>query len=240
MGAPSECRPPPLPLWSPLCGVVTPNHNSIPDSPRTFSVASTMEQLADYEARGFLSRNDFLRLRDLANRGHLLQVQEELDRIETTSEVSTASSKPSSILYKKSAGRRNVQWSKRFEEKLLYSSQGHEEEPRRILEPTELGDTWNENQLQELFVEMCFFARLGFVQPPRCLPCTYRESLHHQSCESCDRWVVWRKDATTLLHPHRLEGNLVIVQCQAAKKLLQGQVVEGRRWNPTTKALEEA
>jgi hypothetical protein len=63
--------------------------------------------------------------------------------------------------------------------------------------------------IQNLFVEMCFFARLGFVQPPSCLQCTYKESLSENlrkatssavfsnSCPilNCQRWVVWRKDA---------------------------------------------
>jgi hypothetical protein len=108
-----------------------------------------------------------------------------------------------------------------------------------ILEPA---DVWkgaaefDEHQLQELFVEMCFFARLGFVQPPCCLQCTYRESIPKKAPKiDCQRWVVWRKDAEKLLHPNILDGNILIIQCHVARSLLAGESVDGREWDTEQK-----
>ncbi|GAX22284.1 hypothetical protein FisN_22Hh074 [Fistulifera solaris] len=110
-----------------------------------------------------------------------------------------------------------------------------------ILEPEDLwnGDVdFDEQQLQELFVEMCFFARLGYAQPPCCLKCAYKETKGQDRARSgppghpaCRRWVVWRKNADTLLHPNKLDGNILILRCNVAQKLLAGKVVGGRRWN---------
>ena len=89
-----------------------------------------------------------------------------------------------------------------------------------------------EEQMQELFVEMCFFARLGYVQPPCCLRCTYREALKDGNVQSqCPRWVIWRKDTDQLLHPNQMEGNLLMVQCRAAGRLLAGKTIEGYAWS---------
>lgn len=114
-----------------------------------------------------------------------------------------------------------------------------------ILEPEDLWSgnvDFDEQQLQELFVEMCFFARLGYAQPPCCLKCTYKETKGQDTTKdgssttppghpSCRRWVVWRKNADTLLHPNKLDGNILIMQCNVAQKLLDGKVIAGRRWN---------
>lgn len=116
-----------------------------------------------------------------------------------------------------------------------------------ILEPAEL---WNgpnrltEKQTQELFVEMCFFARMGFVQPPSCLQCSYKhskkENSAHKPSKKCTRWVIWRKDAHTLLHPKLLDNNLVVVPCHIAQDLLAGKEVDGQVWNAGRKQLISA
>jgi hypothetical protein len=119
---------------------------------------------------------------------------------------------------------------------------------RSIMEPS---DIWkgqallDEQELQELFVEMCFFARLGFVQPPCCLQCTYRESIMSSRPtkktttrppnKNCQRLVVWRRNAETILHPTELDGNLLIVTCQTARRLLAGETVEERVWDTELK-----
>jgi hypothetical protein len=109
---------------------------------------------------------------------------------------------------------------------------------KTIVEPEEFKKTLPEEQMQELFVEMCFFARLGFVQPPCCLQCSYRESVKEASPQmNCGRWVVWRKNAHSLFHPQELEGNLIVVRCNAARNLLAGDVVEGFEWDKTRKIL---
>jgi hypothetical protein len=143
--------------------------------------------------------------------------------------------------------------------------------------------------VQQLFVEMCFFARLGFVQPPCCLQCTYKESILEKHLRSqhninpdgilvqpnrnCQRWVAWRKDASTtgssltptttgdrtmggsrssassltssaspqsatnMLRPDTLEGNLIFIRCYAVRSLLDGEIVDGRVWDKSTKRL---
>ena len=101
-----------------------------------------------------------------------------------------------------------------------------------IVDVNDVATQIGEEQMQELFVEMCFFARLGYVQPPCCLRCTYREALKDGNVQSqCPRWVIWRKDTTQLLHPHQLEGNLLMVQCRAAGKLLAGKKIDGYNWS---------
>ena len=75
---------------------------------------------------------------------------------------------------------------------------------------------------KELFVEMCFFARLGYVQPPCCLHCLYQEAIEHSTTPNhdCERWVAFRKDTTIPLHPDFLADNIAFVPCSAVRKLL--------------------
>jgi hypothetical protein len=80
------------------------------------------------------------------------------------------------------------------------------------------------SHLSELFITMCFFARLGFIQPPCCLHCAY----HHASqattttaddsnnnnnndatttvsnISECYNLIPWRIDTSILLHPSQL------------------------------------
>ena len=109
-----------------------------------------------------------------------------------------------------------------------------------IVEPKDLSkiSDLSHAELEELFVEMCFFARLGFVQPPCCLKCTYRESMKDAVPNTqCPKWVVWRKSANLLLHPKQMDGNIVVVQCFAARKLLSGGTVDNFKWDKTKKIL---
>ena len=115
------------------------------------------------------------------------------------------------------------------------------------LEPSELKSVLkDDDKVKELFAEMCFFARLGFVQPPSCLRCTYKEGMMEQQDTAahakmnpppCQRWVVWRKNADLLLHPDTLGDNIVIFQCHAVRKLLIGKQVEGCIWDTNQKQL---
>jgi hypothetical protein len=124
-----------------------------------------------------------------------------------------------------------------------------------IVEPSQLwkssSDSLNPSLLQELFVEMCFYARLGFVQPPCCLKCTYRhahtttnnnnnnkEQTTSAASTACQQFVVWRKNATAVLHPGTLATNIVLVPCADAQKLLDGQVVSGYYWDAAKKRLQ--
>jgi hypothetical protein len=99
-----------------------------------------------------------------------------------------------------------------------------------IVEPHQLEKDLSSKELSELFVEMSFFARLGFVQPPCCLQCTYRESRKEAIPNThCGRWVVWRRNAKLMIHPNQLlhNGNLVVVKCTVARQLLAGKSIEG-------------
>ena len=112
-----------------------------------------------------------------------------------------------------------------------------------IVEPKDLCKTsdLSHAEIEELFVEMCFFARLGFVQPPCCLKCTYRESMKDAIPNTmCKKWVVWRKSANFLLHPKQMDGNIVVVQCHTARKLLSGETVDGYVWDKTKKLLVQS
>lgn len=107
-----------------------------------------------------------------------------------------------------------------------------------ILSAKDVAKQIGDEQIEELFVETCFFARLGFVQPPSCLKCAYRESIKGDSTTAkCNRWVAWRRDANHIIHPSYLLENTVFVQCHAARQLLAGQSVDFHQWDASKKAL---
>lgn len=293
---------PPTRKLSPLTRIVRKNGDSISinqqlteaekmDRYQADRAAETLtERLADYEARGWLRRKEYLRYREILNRQanarpYVEQISNELDNIanrrrqsvsaSVTSSQSgltdtTSMSKPTSILQKPSRSSapskskvRHVSWEDQSQdsndeddedEEMEEDKENEAEQTERtslILEPADL---WTghapvtEQQLQELFVEMCFFARLGFVQPPCCLQCTYKETMdsnhasgnnnnNNNNQEGCPRWVVWRRNTDTPLHPNRLDGNVVIMRCHVARSLLQGQQVAGTRWDEKSKRL---
>jgi hypothetical protein len=218
-----------------------------------------MQRLSEYESIGRLSRQEYSVFRKVLDKNpgskyHLQQITNELDKIakarpgaisSSQSTVTDHSEELHSILVhnKKDASQRKAHVS--WEDQDQSNDEEDDEEDDKennvgpssdsILEPADLwkrASAFDEQQLQELFVEMCFFARLGFVQPPCCLQCTYRESIHKKTPKTeCQRWVVWRKDAQKLLHPNRLDGNILIVKCHVARSLLAGENVEGREWD---------
>jgi hypothetical protein len=109
-----------------------------------------------------------------------------------------------------------------------------------IADPSDLSNDLSEHQISELFVETCFFARLGFVQPPCCLQCTYRESMKEAVPNTkCGRWLIWRRDAKHVLHPNHLCDNAIAVQCHAARRLLAGKTVDNHRWDNVNKIMVE-
>eukprot|EP00529_Nitzschia_sp_RCC80_P021122 CAMPEP_0113462392 /NCGR_PEP_ID=MMETSP0014_2-20120614/12064_1 /TAXON_ID=2857 /ORGANISM="Nitzschia sp." /LENGTH=403 /DNA_ID=CAMNT_0000354245 /DNA_START=118 /DNA_END=1326 /DNA_ORIENTATION=+ /assembly_acc=CAM_ASM_000159 len=112
------------------------------------------------------------------------------------------------------------------------SQQEHVELSRKtIVRPKELERIMNEHLVSELFVDTSFFARLGYVQPPCCMKCTYRESMMGTAPDlKCERWVVWRRNAKQTLHPKSFRDNSVIVKCRSARQLISGKFVEGFKW----------
>lgn len=110
-----------------------------------------------------------------------------------------------------------------------------------IVYPKDISNCLSEDAISELFVETCFFARLGFVQPPCCLSCTYKEALKsYKPVLQCQRWVIWRSDANKTLDPNHandMRDNAIVVQCQSARKLIAGKMVEGFQWDKRKKIL---
>jgi hypothetical protein len=119
---------------------------------------------------------------------------------------------------------------------------------KQVLSQTHTSNT-NSISVKELFVEMTFYARLGYVQPPCCLHCTYTEYYAQSSEEDvrehgkqpltnknidqtkstsgqydkphkCHRYVIWRKDTNLPLHPDTIATNIVILPCYLVRQLL--------------------
>ena len=92
--------------------------------------------------------------------------------------------------------------------------------------------------IQIRFLLQCFYARLGFVQPPTCLKCAHRKSTKkrnernaNNSGTSCNNLVPWRRDANKPLHPEGLGDNLVFVTCETAKSLIKGDAYPSIQWD---------
>jgi len=110
-----------------------------------------------------------------------------------------------------------------------------------ILPPRDLANVLSDHAVADLFVETCFFARLGFAQPPCCMSCTYKEALKGNIPNmDCSSWVIWRKNANRTFDPSNnanMADNALVVQCKTARKLVQGKMVEGYQWDSRTKML---
>mmetsp|Transcript_24951 Transcript_24951/g.39182 ORF Transcript_24951/g.39182 Transcript_24951/m.39182 type:complete len:136 (-) Transcript_24951:87-494(-) len=97
-----------------------------------------------------------------------------------------------------------------------------------------LGDaaTRSSESIDNLFITMCFYARLGFVQPPSCLKCAHRKAVKKtDDGASCNGLVPWRRDANMPLHPDGLGDNLVFVTCETAKRLIGGDAYPSIQWD---------
>mmetsp|Transcript_20853 Transcript_20853/g.28980 ORF Transcript_20853/g.28980 Transcript_20853/m.28980 type:complete len:367 (-) Transcript_20853:93-1193(-) len=129
-------------------------------------------------------------------------------------------------------------------DKYSYATAANQEDSatnKLILDPQE---AWEDQVIEDgthmeyLYVEMCFFARLGFIQPPYCLKCVYKECVDGQNSEEqCQRWVAWRKNANTLIHPLQLQDNIVLVRCHTARRLIKGEVIDSHEWDEVQKEL---
>lgn len=121
------------------------------------------------------------------------------------------------------------------EEEIVKPRLSYKETPlndRVILDSGDIMDQAPEDFLEHLFVEMCFFARLGFIQPPTCLRCLYMEAIEGMDEDlNCTTFCTWRRNANEALHPDALDGNLCLVECQAARKLINGEEVQDHYWD---------
>jgi hypothetical protein len=109
-----------------------------------------------------------------------------------------------------------------------------------IVPPASLSSALSDDDIATLFSETCFFARLGFIQPPCCMHCTYREAMQQAVPRlNCKRWVIWRRNANITLNPSNIGENTIAVQCHAARKLIAGNAVESYKWDRTKKIMVE-
>ena len=104
--------------------------------------------------------------------------------------------------------------------------------------PEDLEGRFSIEEVKDLFVGMCVYSRLGFLQPPCCLRCSYDnseddESKKRESNLKCQKPVVWRINASSshLLHPEKLKGNLMVIPCSSARSLLRGKSIQGKKWD---------
>jgi len=115
--------------------------------------------------------------------------------------------------------------------------------PKPVCTPAEVANTLGTKELENLFIDMSFYARLGFLQAPSCLRCAYREAhagtawKDALASQGCGRLVMWRKDTALPIHPDNLQANAAIVPCQSAKALMRGESVGGVHWDKTTQKL---
>ena len=86
---------------------------------------------------------------------------------------------------------------------------------------------------EDIFVGTCFFARLGFLQPPSCVRCAHHAAMKGSAAskEECHDLVAWRIDAKTELHPEELDGNVVFLA------LVDGKMCPSVRWDARKKRL---
>jgi len=120
--------------------------------------------------------------------------------------------------------------------------------------------------VETLFVEMCFFARMGFAQPPCCLACAHAVVKHDDDTDGaqkdisdsekrkrrkeeekkimekridCKRLVLWRKDSKLILRPDNIDHNIMLVTCSAAKRMLQGEMMNNWKWDESNRIMKK-
>lgn len=216
-------------------------------------------RVSDFQVRGWLSQQEhrkYMALLDTAPRGKqtdttdyvLQELAKELDFLEDRMTGGTASFSKQVRQSVLTPRRRAAHTQKGQESQApvqpsssspfgdLTNYRGRKSE--LIMDVKDLAKKLSKKEVEDLFVETCFFARLGFVQPPCCLQCTYCESLKDAYPESqCSRWVVWRRDANHILHPQTLKENTIFVQCHVARDLLAGRVIDSHKWDSVKKVL---
>mmetsp|Transcript_4546 Transcript_4546/g.6637 ORF Transcript_4546/g.6637 Transcript_4546/m.6637 type:complete len:168 (-) Transcript_4546:205-708(-) len=122
-------------------------------------------------------------------------------------------------------------------DKINFDTEEQDGKYQAINRPKDLHGIVPHEEIRNIFVEMCVFARMGFIHPPSCLQCAYK------SCEwsdSCDNLVVWRRragDDNDLLQPIRLGGNILFVKCSIAQAWMRGEEAAGKKWDKKKKHL---
>ena len=229
-----------------------PRSNTLLSSTSLSPLDQLKERVSDFQSRGWLSQQEhrkYMALLDTApptgQAGITEYVQKELikelDQLEDKMTGGTASFakqiRKEVLTPKRGTTSRNNSEQQNGSQP-LGNVTNHLSKSNVIAEANDLAQKLSKESIQDLFVETCFYARLGFVQPPCCLQCTYMESQKDASPDpDCSRGVVWRRDARHVLHPETLEENTIFVQCHAARDLIAGKVVDGHKWDGTKKVL---
>ena len=115
--------------------------------------------------------------------------------------------------------------------------------PNPVCTPAQVANTLSTKEMENLFIDMSFYARLGFLQAPSCLKCAYRDAHAGTdyrdaiAAKGCGRLVLWRKDTALPIHPDNMQTNSVVITCATAKALMRGEVVGGYRWDKNSQKM---
>ena len=115
--------------------------------------------------------------------------------------------------------------------------------PNPVCTPAQVVNTLGTKEMENLFIDMSFYARLGFLQAPSCLKCAYRDAhagtdyREAIAAKGCGRLVLWRKDTALPIHPDNMQTNSVVVTCATAKAFMRGETVAGVHWDKDSQTL---
>jgi len=217
-----------------------------PEDVQQMSVEAFKERVSNFQSRGWLSQQESRKYKALLNTANgpqnsqaLRVLGKELDMVEE--KMAGQKKKGTADLF--SAAKKFAQTQGGAPTLIASDASSFSANSMTQLDPIVtprlLSNVLSENQVEDLFVKTCFYARLGFIQPPCCMQCTYREAMEDAAPNTrCGRWVLWRKDATKVLHPKHLHENIIAVKCHTARQLLGGQRVDGYEWDPKKKMLQ--
>eukprot|EP00980_Cylindrotheca_fusiformis_P007142 scaffold1501_cov130-Cylindrotheca_fusiformis.AAC.11 len=227
-----------------LKGILSPrNGENIQKSP----LEELKERVSSYQARGWISKQDSRKYMALINTAPTSNLNHALRDLKSQLDIVEEKSNGGNILNKKTRGVENLVAKATAFANTPTSLAGASDSTfgpsslthvDPITNPRMLSTVLSEKEIADLFVETCFFARLGFIQPPCCMQCTYREALEKATAnEKCGRWVIWRMDATKTLHPNQMGENTIAIKCHAARALLSGEHVDRYEWNKSRRHL---
>jgi hypothetical protein len=115
--------------------------------------------------------------------------------------------------------------------------------PHPVCTPAQVANTLGTKEMENLFIDMSFYARLGFLQAPSCLKCAYRDAhagtdyRESIAAKGCGGLLLWRKDTALPIHPDNMQSNSVVITCQTAKAFMRGESVAGVHWDKDSQKL---
>ena len=115
--------------------------------------------------------------------------------------------------------------------------------PIPVCTPAQAANTLTRKELEHLFIDTTFYARLGFLEAPSCVKCAYRDAHAGKDCrdaiaaKGCGRLVLWRKDTALPIHPDNMQTNSVVITCATAKAFMRGETVACVHWDKDSQTL---